>query len=145
LRRLKRPLLAVQPRWLGRGRQLPHRRDQQDQGLHRQSRTLHLFVPQSARLELWLAALFRFELIPTLMRMLMQISESKSRIPIITLTLILAAALLTTAAGQEQRWIRIGEAQGYFRDDGAEPEQELNFLTWPTLYGDNQHTTRFKG
>lgn len=75
----------------------------------------------------------------------MQISESKSRIPIITLTLILAAALLTTAVGQEQRWIRIGEVQGYFRDDGAEPEQDLNFLTWPTLYGDNQHTTRFKG
>jgi hypothetical protein len=62
------------------------------------------------------------------------------------IVLFLAAAGLNTAVAQEQRWIRIGESQCFFKDYGSEVElQPNNFLIWPALYGDDQHTTRAKG
>ena len=50
-----------------------------------------------------------------------------------------------TTFAQDQRWIIVGETQCFFMDYGAETERELNFLTWPTQYGDNQHTLRMNG
>ncbi|MBO8130872.1 MAG: hypothetical protein H0Z29_05050 [Candidatus Marinimicrobia bacterium] len=49
---------------------------------------------------------------------------------------------------QEIRWLIYGETQCCFIDYGCEPElfySNINFLTWPTQYGTNQHTMRQKG
>ena len=71
----------------------------------------------------------------------------KTKIQILPLTigLILIASCFFTVSGQDQRWIRVGETQCFFKDFGAEPETTPeNFLTWPSQYGNNQHTTRMK-
>ena len=73
---------------------------------------------------------------------------------ILNLRLLLSAAGLVLIAGafgpsaaQDQRWLRVGETQSFFVDYGTETElvANQNYLTWPTQYGDNQHTTRAKG
>jgi hypothetical protein len=60
--------------------------------------------------------------------------------------LVLIAGVFLPAAAQDQRWLRVGETQSFFVDYGTETElvANQNYLTWPTQYGDNQHTTRQK-
>jgi hypothetical protein len=61
--------------------------------------------------------------------------------------LVLIAGAFGPSAAQDQRWLRVGETQAFFVDYGTETElvANQNYLTWPTQYGDNQHTTRAKG
>lgn len=61
--------------------------------------------------------------------------------------LVLIAGAFGPSAAQDQRWLRVGETQSFFVDYGTETElvANQNYLTWPTQYGDNQHTTRAKG
>ncbi|MBN2013516.1 hypothetical protein JW960_29575 [candidate division KSB1 bacterium] len=74
----------------------------------------------------------------------MQNRHKINQVVLLALIMIMAAGSIHMSIAQEQRWIRIGESQCYFRDDGAETESDLNYLAWPALYGDNQHTTRNK-
>ncbi|HEX9933821.1 MAG TPA: hypothetical protein VGB38_01390, partial [bacterium] len=61
--------------------------------------------------------------------------------------LVLIASGFRSAGAQDQRWIAVGETQSFFIDYGAECQlvANQNFLTWPTQYGDNQHTARWRG
>jgi len=51
---------------------------------------------------------------------------------------------LPPGIAQDMRWLRVGETQCFYYDYGAEGEltTTMNFFTWPTQYGDNQHTAR---
>jgi hypothetical protein len=63
---------------------------------------------------------------------------------LLAVCLLLLIGILTAAA-QETRWIRVGQLQCFFRDDGI--EQELapsDFLIWPAQYSDEQHCARAK-
>lgn len=63
----------------------------------------------------------------------------------------LGLLLLNTLSlqAQETKWMVVGELQSYYHNLGAEWEDAgrspYNFLTWPTLYGDDQHTVRARG
>jgi hypothetical protein len=64
---------------------------------------------------------------------------------LLAVLLFLAAGNLKEAKAQDQRWIRVGQLQCWFRDDGANPELSPDdFLTWPTQYGDDQTTSRME-
>jgi len=67
----------------------------------------------------------------------------------VCLTGVLVALSAGEVSAQQSKWIRVGELQSYFRNLGAEWEAAdqtpYNFLTWPTLYGDDQHTVRARG
>ena len=71
--------------------------------------------------------------------------NKKVQILPLVIAFLLITGSLAVLHGQEQRWIRVGDTQCYFRDYGCEPEEDIDFLTWPTLYGDRQYTTRQKG
>lgn len=74
--------------------------------------------------------------------------NKKVRIILLSSGLIfLIGAFADVSLAQDQRWIVVGETQCFFMDYGSELElvSNSNFLTWPTQYGDNQHTMRQKG
>ncbi len=60
---------------------------------------------------------------------------------------IVLIAFTGLSQAQEMRWIVVGETQCFFMDYGSELElvTNNNFLSWPTQYGDKQHTMRQKG
>ncbi|MBN1783234.1 hypothetical protein JW948_19015 [bacterium] len=63
------------------------------------------------------------------------------------LFVVIVTGGLHHAKSQDQRWMRVGETQCFFFDYGSEPElaANINFLTWPTQYSDDQHVTRARG
>jgi len=62
-------------------------------------------------------------------------------------SIIFIGATFSFDQAQDMRWIVVGETQCFFMDYGSELElvANKNFLTWPTQYGDGQHTIRQKG
>lgn len=71
--------------------------------------------------------------------------KMKTHLPLLIGVLIVVFLFSDKSIAQDQRWIVTGETQSNFTDYGAEPEQDINCLTWPTQYGDNQHTLRMNG
>ncbi|MBN2028776.1 hypothetical protein JW824_00885, partial [bacterium] len=77
--------------------------------------------------------------------------DLKFRLLLPSICLIMFAGGLHGVKAQELRWMKVGKLQCYFYDYGSEPEAVYSandnnfFLTWPTLYGDNQSTMRAKG
>jgi hypothetical protein len=71
----------------------------------------------------------------------------KKRILLMAICFSMIAYIFHTVVyAQNQKHIRVGQAQCFFKDYGCEPELTPdNFLSWPAQYGDNQHTTRQKG
>ena len=75
----------------------------------------------------------------------MKVLYKKIRFLPLLLFLILVNGVNNQGITQEQKWIRVGDLQCYFYDYGEELESDVNFLVWPTLYGNNQTTCRAKG
>ncbi len=76
--------------------------------------------------------------------------EKNKRIQRLALAIgaLLVAGAFQPSVSQNVRWLRVGQLQSYFVDYGAECELTSfpnNFLTWPTLYGDNQYMIRSRG
>jgi hypothetical protein len=75
----------------------------------------------------------------------------KIRLVLLAICSGLIASSFQLSFAQELRWIRVGQLQSFFKDYSNECELEpggtgsINFLTWPSQYGDNQYTMRAKG
>ena len=76
----------------------------------------------------------------------MQLIDKKTRVFLLLSILLICSGAFNSVFTQEERSIKVGDLQCFFYDYGTEPElNPNNFLTWPALYGDNQHTCRYKG
>jgi hypothetical protein len=76
------------------------------------------------------------------------INETKTRLTLLAIVLILFVGSFQSAKSQQLRWLRVGQLQNFIVDYGSENELAPlanNSFIWPAQYGSNQYTSRAKG